>query len=154
MTNHCCKLIEALRGRTVAVAESCTGGGIGAALTSVPGSSKIFRGGVIAYTNWVKENVLGVDRTVLSNEGAVCATVAEQMAIGVRKCMRSSMAVSVTGVAGPDSDSFQTPIGTVYIGYCDATKSYARKYAFQGDREQVRQSAVQAAIELLLNECI
>ena len=154
MTNRYCKLIEALNGRTVAVAESCTGGGIGAALTSAPGSSRIFRGGVIAYTDWVKENVLGVDKVLLSNEGAVCAAVAEQMAVGVRKCMRSSMAVSVTGVAGPDSDSFQTPVGTVYIGYCDATKHYSRKFVFEGDREQVRQSAVRAAIELLLSECM
>ena len=153
MTSLCCKLIEALDGRTIAVAESCTGGGIGAAVTSAPGSSKIFRGGVIAYTDWVKENVLGVDGVVLRSEGAVSAAVAEQMAVGVRKCIRSSMAVSVTGVAGPDSDSFQTPVGTVYIGYCDATKSYSRKFVFEGDREQVRQSAVRAAIELLLNEC-
>ena len=153
MTSLCCELIEALDGRTIAIAESCTGGGIGATVTSAPGSSKIFRGGVIAYTDWVKENILGVDGAVLRSEGAVSATVASQMAAGARKLMCASMAVSVTGIAGPGSDSFQTPVGTVYIGFCDARKNYSRKFIFEGDREQVRQSAVRAAIELLLNEC-
>lgn len=153
MTNLCAELADRLNGRTVATAESCTGGGIGVAITSVSGSSAFFKGGVISYNNWVKENVLGVKRTDLCNKGAVSAAVAEQMAIGVRRLLRSSIAVSATGIAGPNSDEFATPVGTVFIGYCDSSKSYAKEYHFSGDREDVRQSAIMAALELIISEC-
>ena len=149
----CSDLLNALNGRTFSTAESCTGGGIGAAITAVPGSSAVYKGGVISYTNWIKVNVLGVNKTVLDNNGAVSEETAKEMAIGVRRMMRTNMAVSVTGIAGPGTDEFQTPIGTVYIGFADKTHAYAKKFSFDGDRDTVRTQAVQAALELLLLEC-
>ena len=154
MMHLTCNVLHALRGKTLVTAESCTGGGIGAALTAVPGSSEIYKGGVISYTNWVKENVLGVDREVLVQFGAVSEQVAEAMAEGARKCLQADVAVSVTGLAGPGGDDFGNPVGTVYIGYCDGKKLYAKKYSFSGDRETVRQEAISAALELVLQENI
>jgi PncC family amidohydrolase len=145
-------VLRALKGKTLVTAESCTGGGIGAALTAIPGSSDVYKGGVISYTNWVKENVLGVDREVLVQYGAVSAQVAQAMAEGVRKCLQADIAVSVTGLAGPGGDDFGNPVGTVYIGYCDNNKSYAKKYFFSGDRETVRKKTILAALELVLQE--
>ena len=149
----CSDLLEALNGRTFSTAESCTGGGIGAAFTAIPGSSAVYKGGVISYTNWIKANVLGVDKSVLDAKGAVSEETAKEMAVGVRRIMRTNMAVSVTGIAGPGTDEFQTPVGTVYIGFADKTQVYAKKFSFEGDRENVRTQAVRAALELLLFEC-
>ena len=153
MTSLCSKLLKALNGRTFSTAESCTGGGIGAAFTAVPGSSAVYKGGVICYTNWVKENVLGVNGNLLQQKGAVTEETALQMAVGVRNLMGTTMAVSVTGIAGPGSDEFSTPVGTVYIGYADEAHSFARKYFFTGDRDSVRRSAIEAAIHLLIDAC-
>ncbi len=154
MTSLTCDVLRALSGKTLATAESCTGGGIGAALTAIPGSSEVYKGGVISYTNWVKENILGVDGEMLAQYGAVSAQVAQAMAEGVRKYLQSDVAISVTGLAGPGGDDFGNPVGTVYIGYCDTNKQYAKKYCFSGDREKVRQSAISAALELILQENI
>ena len=145
-------VLEALTGKTLVTAESCTGGGIGAALTAVPGSSKVYKGGVISYTNWVKENILGVDRQLLEKYGAVSEQVACKMAEGVRALLKADVAVSVTGLAGPGGDDFGNPVGTVFIGYCDRAKSYAKEYHFSGNREDVRNQAVKAALELILQE--
>ena len=82
MMNLCCEILSALQGKTLATAESCTGGGIGAALTAVPGSSSVYKGGIICYSNWVKEHVLGVSAEALTHYGAVSAPVAEAMALG------------------------------------------------------------------------
>ena len=151
--NLCCELFEALRGRTFATAESCTGGGIGAAFTSVPGSSAVYKGGVISYTNWVKEYVLGVNRDVLQTHGAVSEQVAGAMAVGVRRVMQSDMAVSVTGIAGPGTDDFNTPVGTVYIGFSDAQRCFVQRFVFSGDRETIRKLSVEAAIKILIDAC-
>ena len=102
----------------------------------------------------MKENVLGVDREVLTQCGAVSAQVAQAMAEGVRKCLQADVAVSVTGLAGPGGDEFGNPVGTVYIGYCDSHKLYAKKFCFSGNREAVRQQAISAALELVLQENI
>ena len=153
MMNLCSELLEALCGRTFSTAESCTGGGIGAAFTAVPGSSAVYKGGVISYSNWVKEHVLGVNGSILAEKGAVSEETAREMAIGVRRLMRSTMAVSVTGIAGPDTDEFDTPVGTVYIGFADAKRVNVRKFFFHGDRDSIRQQAVIAALEMLLSEC-
>lgn len=153
MNDLCVVLLQALNGRTFSTAESCTGGGIGAAFTAVAGSSAVYKGGVISYTNWVKENILGVSEQVLKEKGAVSEQTARQMAVGVRRLLRTTMAVSVTGIAGPGTDELATPVGTVYIGYADAQKSYAKKFLFDGDRETVRKLAVEAAIKLLITAC-
>ena len=150
MTSLSCKVIAALQGKTVVTAESCTGGGIGAALTAVPGSSAVFKGGIISYTNQVKESILGVSREVLAQYGAVSQPVAEAMAIGARKLLKADVAVSVTGLAGPDGDDFGNPVGTVFIGYSSDCKSEVRKFLFTGDRESVRNQAIEAALQMIL----
>lgn len=150
MTSLCCKVLEALKGKTLVTAESCTGGAIGAALTAIPGSSKVYKGGVICYTNWVKHNVLNVSKHILDSYGAVSAQTAEEMASGVRKCLQADVAVSVTGLAGPDGDDFGNPVGTVFIGYCDDRVTLTRKFLFAGDRENVRKQATREILNLIL----
>lgn len=150
MMSLCSDVLKALKGKTLATAESCTGGGIGAALTAVPGASKVFVGGVISYTNDIKHRVLGVDQAVLDKYGAVSSPVAGAMASGVRNLMKCDVAVSVTGLAGPGGDDFGNPVGTVCIGYADKRQTLAKKYRFYGDRDEIRQQAVKAALELIL----
>src|SRR5699024_162318 len=110
------QLLQALeaRGLTLATAESCTGGGIGHALTAIPGSSKTYRGGVISYTNEVKHAVLGVPQETLDAYTAVSRETAEAMARGARQVLGADAALSVTGLAGPDGDGTGRPVGLVY----------------------------------------
>ena len=146
MMTLCCKVLEAHRGRTLATAESLTGGGIGAALTAVPGSSEVYKGGIISYTNAVKETVLGVPREILEQYGAVSQWTAECMASGVRKKLDADVAVSVTGLAGPGADEYGNPVGTVFIGYEDAHHSVVEHFVFSGSREEVRSQTIWAAL--------
>ena len=97
MMSLCCDVLKALQGKTLVTAESLTGGGIGAALTQVPGSSEVYKGGVICYTNWVKENILGVPGEILAQDGAVSLRTAEHLASGVRALLKADAAVAVTG---------------------------------------------------------
>lgn len=150
--NLCCELLEALGDKTIATAESCTGGGIGAVLTAVPGSSRVYKGGIICYTNWVKHQLLGVDEKLLEERGAVSAPVAEAMAQGARNVLQADVALSVTGLAGPGGDEFGNPVGTVFIGYCDEKVCFSRKFLFQGSREEVRTAAVREALNLALEQ--
>jgi len=147
----CSDVLNALQGKTLVTAESCTGGGIGAALTAVPGSSEVYKGGVICYTDWVKENILFVDPAILKEYGAVSAPVAEKLAIGVRRVLQADIAVSVTGLAGPGADVYGHEVGTVFIGYADSGRTDIREYHFSGDREQVRMQAIEAALRLILS---
>ena len=150
MMSLCCDVLKALKGKTLATAESCTGGGIGAAITAVAGASKVFVGGVVSYTNEIKNKILGVDHAVLDKYGAVSAPVAGAMASGVRELMGADVAVSVTGLAGPGGDDFGNPVGTVCIGYADKRQRLAKQYRFYGDREEIRNAAIRAALELVL----
>ena len=150
MMSLCCDVISRLQGKTLATAESLTGGGIGAALTSVSGSSAVYKGGVISYTNAVKEAVLGVPGDVLERYGAVSRWTAGYMASGARKVLRADIAVSVTGLAGPTGDEFGNPVGTVYIGYEDAHRSSVHRYVFSGDRDEVRKQTIVQALKLIL----
>ena len=150
MMNLCCDVLNALRGKSLVTAESCTGGGIGAALTAISGSSEVYKGGIISYTNEVKIRQLGVDPDILIQEGAVSAAVAKAMAIGARNALNADVAVSVTGLAGPGGDDFGNPVGTVFIGYADENKSTFQKFLFSGDRETVRNEAIRAALQLIL----
>ena len=145
-------VIRCLTGKTLCTAESCTGGMIGAALTAVSGASSIYKGGIVSYTNEVKQKLLGVDADLLEREGAVSAPVAKAMAMGARAALDADIAVSVTGLAGPGGDEYGNPVGTVFIGYADERVALAREYHFDGDRDQVRQQAIVAALELIL-EC-
>ena len=143
-------VIKRLQGKTLATAESCTGGMIGAALTDIPGSSKVFKGGIISYTDEIKQNLLGVDGEVMKNNGAVSAPVARAMAEGARNALKSEIAVSVTGLAGPDGDEFGNFVGTVFIGYADEKTSFAVKFRFFGSREEVRDQATEKALQIIL----
>jgi PncC family amidohydrolase len=150
MMTLCCKVLQKLTGKTLVTAESLTGGGIGAAITAVPGSSAIYKGGIISYTNEVKHNILGVKSETLSEFGAVSAQTAAEMAAGARKCLNADIAVSVTGLAGPGADEFGNPVGTVFIGYCDESKAITKAFHFTGDRESVRSQTIIAALQLVL----
>ena len=143
-------MLDALKGQTLVTAESCTGGGIGAALTAIPGSSEVYKGGVICYTDWVKHNILNVDQALLDRYGAVSAPVAEAMAIGARKLLQADVALSVTGLAGPGTDAFGNPVGTVYIGLSREAETFIREFHFDGDRENIRIRAITAALNMIL----
>ena len=143
-------VIARLQGKTLATAESCTGGGIGDALTAVPGASNVYKGGIISYCNEVKQDLLNVPADVLQLYGAVSAPVAEAMARGARSALNTDIAVSVTGLAGPSGDEFGNPVGTVYIGYADAHICAHRHFCFEGERDAVRAQAVEAALALIL----
>ena len=145
-------VITALRGKKLATAESLTGGGIGAALTAVPGASRVFAGGIISYTDEVKREVLGVPEEALARFGAVSAPVAMAMASGARRLLKADVAVSVTGLAGPDGDDFGHPVGTVFICYADDQKVDVKECHFAGDREQVRCQTVHTALAWILEQ--
>jgi nicotinamide-nucleotide amidase len=136
------------RGLTIAVAESCTGGMLGERLTSVPGSSDVFLGGVIAYHNDIKRDALGVRQADLDAFGAVSEPVALQMAAGVRERMGADIGISVTGVAGPGGGTAEKPVGLVWIA-AHVSDGKARRLHAGGDRAEIRQRAVQAALEML-----
>jgi nicotinamide-nucleotide amidase len=133
---------------TVAVAESLTGGLIMAALTSVPGVSRVFRGGVVAYATDTKESMLGVDAELLETSGAVDPDVAEQMAVGVRERFDVSFGLSSTGVAGPDDQDGKSP-GLVFVAVSAPFGVWHRELLLEGDRSAVRTRAGIAALELL-----
>ena len=142
-------VIARLQGKSLATAESCTGGGIGDALTAVAGASNVYKGGIISYCNEIKHNLLGVPEEMLAQYGAVSDPVAQAMAKGARGALNADVAVSVTGLAGPSGDEFGNPVGTVYIGYADANTCLSRHFLFSGDRESVRGQAIEAALALI-----
>ena len=145
------RLVELLkaRGLTCVTAESCTGGGVGAAITAVPGSSAVFLGGVISYANAVKQGVLGVSPTTLATVGAVSSETAAQMADGARRLLKADLAVSVTGIAGPDGGSAAKPVGLVWFGLATAAGVRTEKAIFAGDRAAVRAQAVTHTLGML-----
>jgi nicotinamide-nucleotide amidase len=138
------------RGITVALAESCTGGLIAASITAVAGSSAYFLGGVVAYSNAAKEAFLDVPAAALAAHGAVSAQVAKAMAIGARASFAATVAVSVTGIAGPDGGSDEKPVGLTYVGLADEDGADVRRFTYTGDRAANRQAGAQAALEWLI----
>lgn len=136
-------------GLTLALAESCTGGMIAARVTDIPGCSAWFRGGVVAYNNQVKTDLLQVPETLLEQHGAVSEPVARTMAEGVRRAIGSDLALSVTGIAGPDGGTTEKPVGTVFMAVVDQRDCQVERFLFSGDRSQVRQQAVDQAIIML-----
>jgi PncC family amidohydrolase len=134
---------------TLAVAESCTGGGLGDALTDIAGSSEYFLGGVIAYANEVKERLLGVPAALIDRQGAVSAEVAESMAEGVRRLVQSDLALAVTGIAGPGGGSEGKPVGLVYIALATPQGARVQRHVWSSDRVGNKRSSVRAALELL-----
>ena len=146
----CCDVVKTLRGKKLVTAESLTGGGIGAALTSVSGASAVYKGGIISYTNEVKHKLLGVPMVMLDQYGAVSEPVAKAMAEGARKALEADIAVSVTGLAGPTGDEFGNPVGTVFIGYSDSSTTVVKHCLFSGDRETIRNRTIAEALQLIL----
>ena len=140
------------RHTTLATAESLTGGLIGSALTSVPGSSEVYKGGVVSYTNEVKSAILDVDDVTLAEVGAVSSETAEQMARGVRKRIGADISVSVTGIAGPGGAEEGKPVGTVWMGVATARGTKSQRFQFEGDRQSVRAQTVEAALTAFLEE--
>ena len=137
---------------TVAVAESCTAGGAGWALTARSGSSAYFRGGVITYANDVKQALLNVPGAMLRRCGAVSKPVAECMAREVRRRLASDYGVAITGIAGPSGGTPRKPVGTVWLAVASPRRVTARLLRLSGSRAQVRRHAVRGALELLLAE--
>lgn len=138
-------LVEA--GETLAVAESCTGGLVAEKITSVPGASEYFRGGVVAYANEAKVNLLGVPEALLEEHGAVSAAVAEAMAEGVRERFAADFGVATTGVSGPGGGTPEKPVGLVYIAIAHETGTQAREFVFPFDRERNRSVTAHTALD-------
>lgn len=132
---------------TIATAESCTGGMLGAILSQEPGSSEFFLGGVVSYSNTLKEKFLGVNPETLDDYGAVSAETAREMAVGIRNSANSDLGVSITGIAGPGGGSKEKPVGLVYIGLASPEGVEASKFQFHGGRDSIRQLSVQAALD-------
>ena len=135
---------------TIAVAESCSGGLLGHRITSVAGSSSYFLGGVIAYSNEVKANILGIGRDVLRKEGAVSDTVAREMALAVRGRFRADIGVGITGIAGPDGGSEEKPVGLVYVGLADGKRCRVCRFDIQDKtRDEVKNISTNGALEMI-----
>ncbi len=140
------------RQQTVAVAESCTGGGLGQLLTDIAGSSAYFHGGVIAYDNRVKVNLLQVEATAIADQGAVSAIVAEQMALGARALLHTDWALSITGIAGPGGGTPAKPVGLVYIGLATPSGeaiSYRHEFSGYRGRDWIRHLSAHSALDAL-----
>ena len=144
----CLELLKE-KGLTVSVAESCTGGLLAQRFTDLPGASAAFKGGVVSYWSQVKHDVLGVPNDLLFQYGAVSDPVARAMAEGVRTLMGSDLALSVTGVAGPDSDERGNPVGLVYVAVAGQGETYVRVVHAAGPRNRVRTVAASHALDLL-----
>jgi nicotinamide-nucleotide amidase len=142
------------RGARVATAESCTGGLVAAACTSLAGSSDWFERGFVTYSNEAKREMLGVPAALIAAHGAVSAAVAAAMAEGALSCSRANFAVSVTGIAGPGGGSAAKPVGTVWIGVAArGEKAAATLLQASGDRAAIRAASVTRALELLIARC-
>lgn len=141
------KLIK--RGMTLACAESCTGGGVSARITDIPGISAVFQGGVIAYDNAVKSAVLQVQAKVIEQQGAVSQPVAEAMALGVRALLSTDFALSTTGIAGPGGGSAEKPVGLVWMAVASPQGVRSEKQIFSGNREQIRTQAIEYSLQML-----
>lgn len=135
---------------TIATGESCTGGMVGSALTAVGGSSQVYMGGIISYTNQVKHRFLGVPQELLDQYGAVSEPVALAMASGAREAMGTTVGVGITGVAGPGSDDWNNPVGLVYIAISTEETTKCLPCHFEGNRDDVRKQACETALAGLL----
>ena len=149
LEQRCYEALKA-RGETFAAAESCTGGLIAKRITDVPGASGVFMGGVVSYTNIVKNRVLHVPAGMLEEYGPVSAPVARAMAEGARKAAAADYGISVTGVAGPDRDERGNAVGTVFIGFSSPEETLAERFDFGAKtRAEIREEAADEAFKLL-----
>ena len=137
------------KGLRMSSAESCTGGLIGAAMTDLPGSSDVFLGSAVTYSNEAKQAILGVREETLKAHGAVSEETVREMVLGSMEVYRSDVAVAVTGIAGPGGATETKPVGLVYIGAADGPRVVVTRNVFKGDRQSVRDQTVRAALSLL-----
>lgn len=137
-------------GKTIALAESCTGGLVGHLITQVPGSSDYLRGGVIAYSNDAKVQLLGVRRETLDQFGAVSEETAIEMAQGARKLFTADYAIAVTGIAGPSSDDSEKPVGLTWIATSSEATTQTESHQWHGDRGENKEQSAEAALRLVL----
>lgn len=135
---------------SLAVAESCTGGLLGHRITNVPGASDYFLGGVVAYANSIKIQLLGVPPQKLETFGAVSEQTVKAMACGVRERFGADVSLAISGIAGPSGGTPEKPVGMVWIGMCTPSACVTRRYQFSGDREEVKGQATEAALRWLL----
>jgi nicotinamide-nucleotide amidase len=140
------------KGATVTAAESCTGGGVSQAITSIAGSSKWFDRSFITYANGAKEEMLGVDSALLDKYGAVSEPVVREMACGAAQRARAEYAVAISGIAGPDGGSDDKPVGTVWFAWLSPDGLVTRKYLLSGNRISVREQAVKISLQELLHQ--
>lgn len=133
-------------------AESCTGGMVSALFTEIPGVSEIFMGSAVTYSNEAKHSLLGVSEETLAKHGAVSSECACEMAEGSRRIYNSDIAMSITGIAGPDGGTPEKPVGTVWFGYADKSRTISFKKEFKGSREQVRAASVKQILFTLSEE--
>lgn len=134
---------------TLVTAESCTGGMIGARIANVPGASEVFYGGFITYSNEMKQKIIKVSKKTLKKHGAVSKQTAKEMAKGAAKQGNAKIAVSVTGIAGPDGGTPEKPVGLVYIGCYIHGKVKVKKCNFSGDRQKIREQTVEMALQII-----
>lgn len=135
---------------TLTVAESCTGGLLGNIITDLPGSSNYFLGGVIAYSNQIKSDLLKVSSEMLKERGAVSPEVALSMSLGIRDLLGSSVGIAITGIAGPAGGSKEKPVGLVYIGAITPYVDVVERFVFPGSRSEIKIQAAETAIEMLI----
>jgi len=133
---------------SVAVAESCTGGLVSKLLTDLPGSSRFFLLGIVAYSNLAKKNILKIPAKVLTEEGAVSAKTASLLAKSIRRISGADLGIGITGIAGPTGGSKQKPVGTVFIAMVRKNRSICKEFHFTGDRDAVRKKAAIKALQL------
>ncbi len=135
---------------TLSLAESCTGGLIAHRITNIPGSSNYFLGGVVAYSNEVKEKILGVPHEILLQYGAVSEETARAMAEGARRLLGSDLALAVTGIAGPTGGTPEKPVGLVYIALAAEEEVWCERHIWNGDRLQNKAQSAEAGFEMLI----
>ena len=138
------------KGLTLATAESCTGGLVAAAVTAIAGSSAVFQGGLIAYSNEVKSSLLGVKKDTLSNHGAVSAEVAREMAEGALGLFKTTVAIATTGIAGPSGGTINKPVGTVWIAVAGINGTRAKLLHLSGNRHEIQEQTVDLALQEVL----
>jgi nicotinamide-nucleotide amidase len=137
---------------SVSTAESCTSGLLASKITSLSGSSSFFKGGIIAYQNDIKVNVLGVSELLIKDKSEVCAEVVEQMAKNIRNRFLSDFSIATSGYAGPEGGTELNPVGTVFIAVSYEKKTISKRFLFSGERESVVNQSVIKAFELLVRE--